>query len=165
MIKANKIKASKEELHRLFRYEDGRLYNKIFRGPRAPVGQEAGTINTKGPNERYRKLTINGKRYGANRIVWKMFNGEPSLDLQIDHINGNTLDDRIENLRLVTNQENQFNQTKTKGYYWHKSHNKWQAKIVLNQKQKHLGSFNTKDEAREAYLEAKEENHRILDRS
>jgi len=78
---------------------------------------------------------------------------------QIDHINGVRNDNRICNLRSVTNQQNQHNQTKAKGYSWHKQTNKFQARIKLNGKLINLGLFNTEDEARQAYLQAKEIYH------
>jgi len=79
---------------------------------------------------------------------------------EIDHINGIKDDNRIINLRSVTHQQNMFN-TKAKGYSWHKASNKWKSQIVLNNKKIHLGLFNTEDEAREAYINAKEKLHII----
>ena len=78
----------------------------------------------------------------------------------IDHINGIRSDNRIENLREVTNQQNQFN-TKAKGYHFNKRVNKFQSQIMLNRKNIHLGYFNTEQEARQSYLEAKEKYHII----
>jgi hypothetical protein len=76
----------------------------------------------------------------------------------IDHINGIRDDNRIDNLRSVTNQQNAFN-TKAKGYYRHR--NKWMAYIALNGKMKNLGCFDTEQEAHGAYLDAKEIYHII----
>jgi hypothetical protein len=78
----------------------------------------------------------------------------------IDHINGVRDDNRIENLREVTNQQNQFN-TNAKGYHFNKKVNKFQTQITINSKKIHLGYFNTEQEARQAYLEAKEKYHII----
>ena len=82
-------------------------------------------------------------------------------DKQIDHIDGNRRNNNLENLRVVTNQENCFNRTKAKGYYWHKNSCKWMAYISLNHKMKHLGYFNTEEDARQAYLDAKKIYHVI----
>jgi hypothetical protein len=79
----------------------------------------------------------------------------------LDHINGNKIDNRICNLRSISTQENQFNQIKAKGYSWHKRDKKWQARIKINQKQIHLGLFEKEEDARAAYLEAKEKYHKI----
>ena len=80
---------------------------------------------------------------------------------EIDHINGNRMDNRISNLRGVTKQKNQWNRTTAKGYTWFKINNKWRSQIYLNSKKIHLGSFNTEEEARNAYLAAKEIYHKI----
>jgi hypothetical protein len=80
---------------------------------------------------------------------------------QIDHINGVRDDNRIDNLRAVTHQQNQHNRTKAKGYYWHKPSNKWLAYIKRDGKKIHLGTFNNEEEAHGAYLDAKEIYHII----
>jgi len=79
----------------------------------------------------------------------------------LDHINGIKNDNRICNLRSVTNQQNQFNRPNVKGYYWHKIANKWHTQIKLNRKIIHLGYFNTEEQARQAYLDAKQKFHVI----
>lgn len=79
----------------------------------------------------------------------------------IDHINGIRDDNRIINLREVTHQQNQYNRTKAKGYHFNKQRNKYHTKIKLNKKTIHIGCFKTEEEARQAYLEAKEKYHKI----
>jgi hypothetical protein len=81
-----------------------------------------------------------------------------NLELQIDHISRNKLDNSIENLRLVTHQENQFNRD-AKGCSFNKG--KWVAYIKINGKQIHLGRYNTQEEAHNKYLEAKKKYHII----
>lgn len=78
----------------------------------------------------------------------------------IDHINGNKTDNRIENLRSVSYQQNQFNK-KVKGYSYNKKSNKWIAAIAIDRKDIYLGGFDTEEEAREAYLAAKKIYHII----
>jgi hypothetical protein len=78
----------------------------------------------------------------------------------IDHINGIKNDNRICNLRVLTHQKNLWN-TKAKGYSWSKKNKKWYAKIGYNYKCISLGYFNTEQEARNAYLEAKQKYHVI----
>ena len=70
-------------------------------------------------------------------------------------------DNRILNLRSVTHQQNQWNRTKAKGYYFFKRDKKWKSKIYLNNKEINLGTYNTEEEARTAYLQAKEIYHKI----
>lgn len=74
--------------------------------------------------------------------------------MMVDHINGNTLDNRKSNLRLCTNAENQRNRKKTigtisqyKGVSWNKRKKKWQVQICYNRKCKHLGYFLDEKEA------------------
>lgn len=96
---------------------------------------------------------INGEtiRVQSHRLGFYLHYG--IIPDMIDHINGIRNDNSITNLRSVTNQENQFN-TKSKGYYWCKENKKYRAKIKFN-KQIHLGYFDTEEEARQAYLDAK----------
>jgi len=83
----------------------------------------------------------------------------PPAAMEIDHINGIRHDNRRSNLRIVTTQENRHNQRSAKGYYWNTRNRRYTAQIVLNKKQIYLGSYNTEDEARAAYLEAKQKYH------
>lgn len=78
----------------------------------------------------------------------------------LDHINGIRDDNRICNLRSVTNQQNLFN-TKSKGYSWNKKNKKYKSQIRLNGKYIYLGLFNSEDDARQAYLEGKKKYHNL----
>lgn len=82
----------------------------------------------------------------------------PEKNLVVDHINGNTLDNRRKNLRAVSRSENgrnkKLNSNNTSGYqgvYFHKKTKKWKAAISINAKSVHIGLFFTKEEAYEAY--------------
>jgi hypothetical protein len=79
---------------------------------------------------------------------------------QADHIDHNTLDNRITNLRIVTIQQNSFNRNPA-GYSWHKASKKYRARIKLNDKEIHLGYFRTAIEARNIYLRAKKIYHKF----
>ena len=109
------------------------------------------------------------KRFKLHRIVYYAFNVErfniydsSMMNNLIDHINGNPLDNRISNLRNVTHQQNNFNRTKAKGYYFDKQKNKYKAQIQIYGKQKHLGLFKTKWESRICYLLHKKHYHKII---
>ena len=83
------------------------------------------------------------------------------LSKQIDHIDGNRTNNSLGNLRIVNHQQNHFNRTKTKGYYWNKQLNKWQAYIGLNGRNIYLGRFDNESDAHSAYLSAKLIHHQI----
>ena len=78
---------------------------------------------------------------------------------QVDHINGNGLDNRKENLRICTHSENCYNRKKTKinatskykGVYWDKQRKKWSTLIGKDQKSIHLGHYDNEIEAAKAY--------------
>jgi hypothetical protein len=83
----------------------------------------------------------------------------------IDHINGNTSDNRLANLRNVDQAANLQNQTRmkrsnTSGFTGvSRKRNKWQAALSLNNKPFRLGVYATKEEAYAAYVEAKRALH------
>lgn len=105
-------------------------------------------------------VEINKKQYQvmAHRFIWWLVHNE--IPNMIDHINHNTTDNRLENLRNLTNQKNCFNK-KAKGYFWNKHAEKYQAQIMIDYKNIYLGLFNTEQEAKQAYLEAKKIYHKI----
>lgn len=123
----------------------------------------------------FRKIEVNPDTIGyirpqigknhikQHRIIASAFLGLDinNTKIQVDHINGVKHDNRLENLRLVSNQQNHFNRTKAKGYTWSKWHNKWYSSICINSKKKHLGYFELEEEAHQAYLEAKLIYHKI----
>jgi hypothetical protein len=96
--------------------------------------------------------------YGHHFAWWSAYN---ECVYELDHINSIRNDNRIENLRSVTRNQNQWNRKTAKGYSWDKSKNKYKAEIKFNQTKKHLGLFETKEEARQAYLNAKQIYHVI----
>jgi hypothetical protein len=107
-------------------------------------------------------IKINKKQYLSSRIIAFVYLG---LDINnkmqfIDHIDQNPINNNLSNLRIVTNQQNQFN-TKAKGYYFCKKYNKWISQIKLNYKLIRIGSYNTEQEAKDAYLIKKIELHII----
>ena len=83
--------------------------------------------------------------------------------MEVDHINHNGLDNRKENLRIVTHKQNKFNNpilsTNTSGVTgvsWSKQKNKWRAYITIDNKQKSLGYYFNKEDAIKARKEAEE---------
>ncbi|HED1260374.1 HNH endonuclease [Enterobacter hormaechei] len=133
----------------------------FYKNYRRPVGTVAGYINSLG----YVQIGIDCVAYGAHRLAWMYVHGNlPEMD--VDHINGNPSDNRIENLRLATHQQNMCNRKKridnTSGYpgvYFNKAANKWRACIRVEGKRIHLGYFKTAQEAHDKYVEASKNYH------
>lgn len=113
------------------------------------------TIRVKGEKDR---------NIAMHRYIYQNKYGDIPNKMQIDHINGNRLDNRKDNLRPVTDQENHWNVTKAKGYRWHTEAKKWQAQIGFNNQIIDLGFFDKEEDARNAYLEAKKIYHVIPER-
>lgn len=140
---------TQERVRELFDYdpETGELIHKITKG-RSKKGAVAGLINDKG----YRVLGADGGIYRAHRIVWLHHTGSfPGS--QIDHINGCRSDNRIDNLRDVTNTENHKNMKRqarnrsgVTGVCFCRKINKWRAYISIN-KPLNLGAFFDKEDA------------------
>jgi hypothetical protein len=93
----------------------------------------------------------------AHHFAYFMTYGNVDFNV-LDHINHNKTDNRISNLRNVTQQQNTFN-NKAKGYCYDKRSGKYESYIKINYKKIYLGKFNTEQEAREAYLNAKKKYH------
>ena len=125
-----------------FEYKDGELYWKIDKGANA----KAGSLASSNAGDGYKKVVLNGKAHKVHHIVYELHHGyRPE---QIDHINGNRADNRIENLRPATNQQNQYNaklrsdnKSGIKGVSWHKTTNKWMVSLRVDGKQKHFGLY------------------------
>lgn len=145
-----------EELKEYFKYEPetGKLFWNKRPSNCVVVGAEAGNYNDQG----YMMCRFKGKNLRVHRIVWAITKGEQPSAF-IDHINGSRGDNRVENLREVSNAENLQNMKKAKGCTYIIRLDKWMAQINVNKEHKYLGVFNTEQEAHEAYLKAKKELH------
>ena len=119
---------------------------------RVKAGQEAGTKLNRG----YRHITFKQKPYLTHRLAYYIYHGIDPLENQLDHKNGNRLDNTIKNLRLATHADNGRNRGISKkntsgvtGVHWNKKKKKWEGYIRINGKQKYLGYFD-KDKKQEA---------------
>jgi|694.fasta_scaffold56089_8 hypothetical protein len=113
-------------------------------------------------------LKTNGKMklFRVHRIIAKYYIENKENKPQINHINSNPKDNRIENLEWVSHSENNihkfFNKKKSSiyvGVTYCKTHKKWLGQIQINKKKIHTGYFNTELEAHESYLEYKRLNN------
>jgi hypothetical protein len=121
------------------------------------IGEVAGGINS---SDGYRCIRVDGKRYKAHRLAWLYVHG--CWPKEIDHINGKRDDNRIANLREVTRRENGQNRSehrdgKLVGASYSKQDKKWTAQIWVHRKKRHLGYFETEEDAHNAYLMAVDE--------
>ena len=150
--------------HKLFKYEPatGALVNRYTRGPRAKRGDVAGGLSGYG----YIDIGFESKNHRAHRIIWEMVNGSIPDGYEIDHINGVRNDNRLTNLRLVDRIGNMRNRrmpsnntTGFAGVSKHKASGKYRVQISDREKvRRHVGLFNTAEEAHAAYLEALNNN-------
>ena len=149
----------------LLKYEEGKLYmwREMWSGLKRknPDWWELkGWVNKVNG---YRLVGINKKDYSYHRVVYFLHNQEWDIhdscrDNSIDHIDRNKLNNSIENLRVVTHQQNAWNRD-VKGYSFIKASGKYQAQIRVDGKKKYLGMFVSEYEARQAYVEAKKIYH------
>lgn len=139
----------------IFTYKEGSLFWAINPSKGAKKGSEAGYIDTKG----YRAIKYKGHMYYAHRIIYAMFNGAIPEGTVVDHINRQPSDNRVENLRAITHQENLFNTSKVSAY--RSASGAWWSRIGKNGKNIYLGSFDTKTKAEAAYKKAKATLHGI----
>lgn len=166
---------SQEYLLECFEYRDGWLFWK-----RRPVehfsciriangvntrcaGKKAGNLLSPPGKTPYYVAAINNTLYYLHRIIWKMMIGHIPDEMEIDHINGNSLDNRIENLRLVNRSQNMINTIRKRRLNLPKgvSRNRgtFVARIYKNRIETVLGYFKTEEQASKAYQKAAEEIH------
>ena len=119
-----------------------------------PANSIAGCTNQSG----YKVVTVEGKSFRLQRVIWILMFGHIPDGFYVDHINGNKLDNRLQNLRLATNSQNQQNRpapkNNTSGYRgvtWHKQANKWMARLCHNKRRITIGFYDTPHEAYQAF--------------
>ena len=141
-------------IHTLFKHKDGRerWTDRLFtlsRGyPRVMIGSN---------NQR--------AHFFVHNVITLCYLGEKPLGYQTDHINSIRADNRVENLQYITPQQNNqkrktINGRIVKGYYLTK-YGTYRARITLDCKTIHLGSYDTEEEARQAYIDGKLKYHNI----
>jgi hypothetical protein len=131
------------------------------------AGAKALSSNNGRPKEVVVSFTMFGyRRLIAHRVIWKMFNGEIPPKMDIDHINGNPWDNRLQNLRLATRSQNSHNSRKSsrntsgyKGVSWFPPTKRWTAQIAFEGVNYKLGYFIKKEDAIEARRRAAEKLH------
>lgn len=140
-----------KRLKEVFLYDDktGKFTWLIKKAARINIGDVAGNKHIKG----YWEICIDGKKYLAHRLAWLYMTGEWPKD-QIDHKNGNKLDNRFENLREADSQNQNYNlniskknTSGVKGVSFDIKKGKWRIQLKTNGINKFYGYFNSIDEA------------------
>lgn len=113
----------------------------------------------------YNLIQIKGIQYRAHRLIWGYVFGSIPKDMEIDHIDGDTQNNRLSNLRLASSGQNKHNSRKSrrgklpKGVYVAHKTKRFAARIQVNRKRIHLGAYDTPEEAHAAFLKAAVKYH------
>jgi hypothetical protein len=152
---------SQQRLKALYRYdpETGIFTRVVSRG-----GMAAGTVAGRTTKQGYVEISIDSCRYQAHRLAWFYMTGCHPTHL-IDHINMDPSDNRFANLREATHSQNKANtlphRDNTTGFKgvsrW--KNGRYQANIRVGLKQKHIGTFDTAEEAAAAYAASAREHY------
>lgn len=142
------------ELKKVFRIKDGKL-ERLNRRKSVPTWKivESNANHSKG----YCLVCFNGRTIFYHTLLWTLYHNENIPDgLVIDHINGNRIDNRIENLRLVSPRENCQNMEvhrngQLAGVFYFKRIKLYQACVRIGKKKIHLGYYKTAEQGNEAY--------------
>lgn len=154
-----------ELIKELFFYRDGSLYWKKKVSTKINIGQKAGGMTGGGRSDEGRfKLRYDKKLYRIHRLIYLMHHN--TLPKYIDHIDGNRLNNRIENLRETSLSQNAWNmklskrnKSGVKGVLWDIRKNKWLARCMTNGKDKHIGYFEELEDAKMAIEKYRAEVH------
>lgn len=153
------------EAKRLLSYdpETGVFVWRVNRRGRARAGDVAGSLKPTG----YVRIHVAGVPVFAHRLAWAFVHGEMPTHT-IDHINGDPADNRIANLRDVPSRMNSENRRTAGprraggsllGAHWSKVWKRWKSSIITQGRSKHLGWFDTEEQAHAAYVAAKRQLH------
>lgn len=142
----------------IYRHESGEIFHR-HSVSNIKAGQPIGSPHLR---HGYKQLRFRGLYIPAHRAAWAIHYGNwPPIGFQIDHIDGDRANNRIQNLRLCTNTQNQWNRKMSshntsgfKGVYYHKATGKWTSSIRMYGKMNYLGTFETPELAYAAYCEA-----------
>ena len=153
---------SQEKLLSLFNYKDGGLYWKVNKRKVLKDNKAGFSCPVSG----YVYIRVDNVLYREHRLIWKMLKGEEPITL--DHINRKRDDNRIDNLRTVSDSENSYNSAKrkdntsgVKGVSWNKLKNKWRVYINVFKKRLELGHYDDFEHACLVADEARDKYHRI----
>ena len=133
------------ELAKLFSYDpDTGLLTRIRTNKTYTKPNKAG----------YLVCHINGVQYRVHRIIWKLCKMQDPKNSSIDHIDGDKTNNRLDNLRLATQAEQNYNKRqKPKGYRWDEKRKRFIVFITIKGRYKYLGSYREEEDAIERFAE------------
>ena len=156
-----------ERLHEIFEYKNGMLFfsgkdfDSLGRNRRYLAGKRAGSLHPLG----YRKVSVDQVPYMEHRIIWLMHYKDSPVEF-LDHINNKRDDNRIENLRPATRQENNLNavirkdnKLGIKGVHWNARDQRYTVALQVNGKRKTFGNYKDLELAELVAYEAREKYH------
>ena len=158
---------TQDQIKAMFEYRpDGNLIRRVAVAGRghcvgAVVGFKPKQVSR---NNRYATTKVSGQHWTVHRLIYLYHHGW--VPEQLDHINGNTLDNRIENLRPADQSSNMCNRKRflnnksgVKGVSWHSHQKKWFVYLDVNKKRKNIGYFDDLEFAELAANEARAKFH------
>ena len=150
----------------LFFYDGENLLWKIRQAKRLKIGDIAGGIHPDG----HRYVSFNGKNTGVHRIIFLIEYGK--FPEEVDHKDGNGLNNKISNLRPSTKAQNQQNKgiyknntSGCKGISWKESKKTWVVRVQTNKNRKYIGSFKDLELAELVAMEARNKYHKEFARN
>jgi hypothetical protein len=159
------MRTEQDEINMLREHLDYNPDTGVFRWKQARGHMVKGSIAGTIANTGYRRLHVFRKQYSAHRVAFAFIHNRWPKPV-CDHINGDSLDNRIFNLREATTAGNSQNCRKPKnntsgikGVSWHKKDKRWQAQIRVNYKPYYCGNFKTLEEAALAVAQKRQELH------
>jgi hypothetical protein len=145
---------TQELVRSIFDYDNGNLIRK--KGKKDLIGKIAGFVKKNG----YSMVRVGKGQYLAHRIIFLYHYG--FLPSEIDHMDGNPRNNKIENLRAASHEENirnsknySTNKSGTRGVTWHKRTQKWQVDVQVNKKTCYVGIYEDKELAELVSIEAR----------
>lgn len=140
---------TQSELLKHFYVKDGVIF---YRSNNKPV---TGSLNK---GYKWLKNSFLPKQIGYHRALWILVHGDIDDDLVVDHINRNTVDNRLENLRAISRSQNAMNAKGKSGAkyaknvykdYSYKKITKYRAQVTFDGKRVHVGGYDSPEEAEE----------------
>jgi hypothetical protein len=150
------MEVAQEYLKEIVEYREGYFIRKRKTARKQRIGE---ILCQERVGAFYHRMCVDSIRYYTHRLIWIWHNGAIPVNMEVDHINCDGQDNRIENLRLCSRLENARNRRKYaansssiyKGVYWDARAQRWVARVKVLGKHVHLGVYTQEYKAALAY--------------